>query len=357
MPLYLLLASFLFLMSCSSPTITDHGGEINVGNQQQLPFVSGVRAILEDSNGNFWFGSNQEGVAKFDGEHFTIFTVEDGLDSNQVRRIQEDRRGRVWFETGLGLSSSDGERINTYADKDYSSKHAWKKSEDDLWFKADASVGITELEGQPGTYRYDGEKIIFHVFPIPDFTWEWNPQETDGGSYYSITTPAFEGKDGVVWFGTYGAVIGYDGQAFSFLDNDSLGRDEENGFLHIRSIFVDSNKNLWIGNNGIGVFLHDGETTVHFSENIEVIEGSEKPSLQRVFAIGEDRAGHIWFGTVGSGAWRYDGKSFSNFTEKDGLPSMHIWSFYEDRRGDFWVAGENPSGAYKFNGKSFDRIY
>ncbi|MBY0457599.1 MAG: hypothetical protein K2V38_09700, partial [Gemmataceae bacterium] len=47
-----------------------------------------VRSILEDSKGNFWFGSWKEGVCRFDGESFTYFTMEDGLSDNQIRSIR-----------------------------------------------------------------------------------------------------------------------------------------------------------------------------------------------------------------------------------------------------------------------------
>ena len=33
-----------------------------------LKFTSGIRAIFQDSKGNYWFGSLQEGVAVYDGK-------------------------------------------------------------------------------------------------------------------------------------------------------------------------------------------------------------------------------------------------------------------------------------------------
>jgi ligand-binding sensor domain-containing protein len=70
-----------------------------------------VRSILEDSKGNFWFGSWKEGVCRFDGERLTYFTMEDGLSDNQIRSIREDRSGVVWFEGGVGISGFDGARF------------------------------------------------------------------------------------------------------------------------------------------------------------------------------------------------------------------------------------------------------
>jgi ligand-binding sensor domain-containing protein len=319
-----------------------------------------VRSILEDSRGNYWFGSWKEGVCRFDGKSFTYFTVEDGLSDNQIRSIHEDRNGVVWFEGGVGISGFDGERIITPTSRNYTSKDKWLVRTGDLWFKEDGSWGATEIEGQPGVYRYDGKTFTYLAFPLP-------ADRASVAAYAS--TGMSRGKGGRLWFATYSAVIGYDGESFTIIDDKSLGLNEDTGRLHVRCILEDSKGNLWIGNNGIGVILHDGDTAIRFTQEKglgkkdhrgerttsqpgDVTDGS--PSLHRVFSIGEDRAGNIWFGTVEYGAWRYDGKSLRNFSAEDGLTSKDIMAIYTDRRGDLWLGG---NGVFKFNGASFDRIH
>lgn len=321
----------------------------------------GVRSILEDSKGNYWFGSWMEGVCRFDGERLTYFTEEDGLSNNQIYTILEDRKGVIWFDLGNGISSYDGERIITHTNRNYTSKDDWRLETGDLWFKAHGPGGVNEREGQPGAYRYDGEKFIFLTFPLKeDRESDWN---------YGVTGIT-RGKGGSVWFAMWGAVIGYDGESFTIIYDESLGLNEETGSLSVRCVFEDSKGRVWIGNNGIGVFLLDGDTIINFTQANGVgrrdhrTGGSMEPqpgdvsdgaaSLHRVFSIGEDRAGNIWFGTAEQGAWRYDRESLRNFTEEDGLTSKGIMAIYKDSRGDLWLGGE---GVYKFNGKSFDRIH
>ena len=188
------------------------------------------------------------------------------------------------------------------------------------------------LEGQPGVYRYDGETLTYLAFPLPAV------RDSAGG--YKVTGMA-RGKSGKLWIGTYQAVIGYDGESFTIIDHESLGV-EERGRLGIRCVLEDSKGNLWIGSNGLGVFLHDGETNINFTEEHGLGKrdaGDESASLHQVFSIGEDRAGDIWFGTLGYGAWRYDGESLRNFTEEDGLTSKQISAIYVDRQGDLWLGG------------------
>ena len=321
-----------------------------VDSTQLLKFTSGIRTILEDSKGNIWFGSHQEGAASINDGAITYYDKKNGLSDKQIRSIYEAKDGVIWFEAGRGLSSYDGQKMSTHTERNYNSKEDWKIGDGDLWFKGDKINGHNELEGHPGVFQYDGKEFSYRIFPI-------TLKEREE-SYYSITTPFVRSKNGSVWFGTYGAAIRYDGSDFTIIDNEYLGLNKETGLLHIRGIMEDSKGNLWIANNGIGVFKYDGEKIIYFTAQQKLKkEDTNGNSLERVFSVGEDASGNIWFGTVKSGVWRYDGNSLTNFAEKDGLPSKQIWTIYRSKQGELWFAGANPSGVYKFNGTSFERIF
>ena len=224
----------------------------------RLRFEHSVRAIFEDSRGHYWFGTGDAGVCRFDGERYTYFTVEDSLASNQVRTIFEDRNGVIWFECGYGISSYDGERIITHTSRDYTSKDAWRLGAEDLWFKGDEAYGINGFEGEPGVYRYDGETFTWLTFPLPE--------DRDRPNVSYSVTGMSKGEGGRLWFATYDAVIGYDGESFTIIDDESLGLTADSGFLHIRCVFEDSRGRVWIGNNGIGVLLLEGDTITNFTQ-------------------------------------------------------------------------------------------
>ena len=315
----------------------------------RLKYTKGVRSILEDSKGNIWFGSYNEGVCLLHNGELQYFTKENGLSDNQIRSIYEDRNGIIWFECGVGLSTYDGQKITTYKERNYDSINAWKLTGSDLWFKGNETAGYNKLEGNPGVYQFDGQKLSYRTFPVRIKLGQEN--------LYSISTPFVKGKNGTVWFGTYGAVIGYNGSNFKIIDDEYLGLTKETIGLHIRSIMEDSKGNLWIGNNGIGVLKYDGKETINFTDQQKLKkEDTKGNSLERVFSIGEDASGNIWFGTVESGVWRYDGNSVKNFTKKDGLDGDFIWIIYKSKTGELWFGG-GPNGVYRFNGKSFERKY
>ena len=316
----------------------------------RLKYTTGIRSILEDSKGNTWLGSYNEGVCLLHNGTMQYFSTENGLSNNQVRSIYEDKNGIIWFECGTGLSTYDGQKMAVYKKRNYTSKDKWPLPGSDLWFKGDESVGYNALEKGPGLYQYDGQSLSFRRLPL-------SPNPGDNFTY-SISTPFAKGKNGMRWFGTYGAVIGYNGKSFKIIDNAYLGLTKQMRSLHIRSIMEDSKGKLWIGNNGIGVITYDGKEAIDFTTQQKLRkEDSKGNSLERVFSIAEDSSGNIWFGTVESGVWRYDGHSMKNFTKADGLESKHIWTIYNSKQGELWFGGANPGAVYRFNGSSFERKY
>jgi ligand-binding sensor domain-containing protein len=171
-------------------------------------------------------------------------------------------------------------------------------------------------------------------------------------------TSISRGRNGMIWFGTYPAVFGYDGRNFTILNNRALGRPGDVEAFHVRSVFEDSRGVLWIGNNGIGVLRYDGRTLSNFTEHHgpDLKDKGASGSLSRVFSIAEDAAGNMWFGTRDSGVWRYDGERLTHFTERDGLPGSMVWTIYRDRRDGLWF-GLGDSSVYRFNGTSFEKVF
>ena len=185
------------------------------------------------------------------------------------------------------------------------------------------------------------------------------------GNQYSVSTAFAKGENDNVWFGMYSAVVGYDGATFTVIDNGTLGFDQGTGYLHVRSLLEDSKGRLWIGNNGIGVLLHENGKTVNFSRQRGLVSPdspgtgnfrSPAATLEHVFAIGEDPEGNIWFGDRDTGAWRYDGTAVHHYTGEAGLPVPHTWQVYRSKAGELWFALENGSVQRFANGR-FERIF
>ncbi len=313
-------------------------------------FQSSIRSILQDSNGHYWFGSDKEGVARFDGESFVYWSTEDGLPSNQVRSIQEGADGTIWFGTAEGVGSYSGATLVNHtqgfgASPGETHPGEWASSDNDLWFGAGHNEGV---------YRYDGESVRYLSFPA-------SPPTAGGQS--RATTGIAAGKSGKTWIATYSAVFGYDRSGLTTIDDEAAGFAGRIGGLHVRSILEDSEGRLWIGNNGVGVLVADGGAIRHFSEEMGLVpqmsqrSGGPSPqgTLEHVFAIEEDRLGNLWFGDRDTGAWRYDGASMTNFVQEHGLPSLSIWDIHQAAGGELLFGLDNGS-VCRFTGTRFETL-
>lgn len=310
-----------------------------------LKFTSGIRAFLQDSKGNYWFGSHNEGVSFYNGKSFEYFTTNEGLSDNQIRSIQEDKNGKVWFGTAKGVCVYDKGKFTTYSTNFNNPRYEWNETNGDLWFNAGEEDGIN---------RFDGINMNYLIFP--------KPKNKNPDNAYGVTAISKD-KDGKVWIATYAALFSYDGKMVTIFDNEKLNL-KDNEFLHIRSVLADSKGRIWIGNNGIGLLLKEGNTITNFSENNNLIhptskrrgDKSQPGTLEHVFAIEEDSEGNIWFGDRDTGAWKYDGKNVTNYIIDNKLSSPMIWTIYKDNNNSM-LFGMADGTIFKFKGKVFEKQF
>ncbi len=86
-----------------------------------------VRRILQDQSGNLWFGTNGDGVCRYDGKSLDYYTIENGFGGRAVRAIVEDKEGNLWFGTSGGVTKYDGEAFTNFTEEDgLSSNDVWR---------------------------------------------------------------------------------------------------------------------------------------------------------------------------------------------------------------------------------------
>ena len=106
-----------------------------------------VRCIFEDRNGTMWFGTNK-GLSRFKDGRFTTFNEDDGLTKNAINAITADEYGNLWLGTEGGVSRFDGERFINYTTEEGLVEGKIQLIQKDmanhkLWLRSD--VGFTAL--------------------------------------------------------------------------------------------------------------------------------------------------------------------------------------------------------------------
>ncbi|MBC8233263.1 hypothetical protein H8E77_27260, partial [bacterium] len=109
-----------------------------------------VRAIMQDKEGAMWFGT-EGGVSRFDGKHWQTYTERDKLVSNSVRAIIQDEEGAIWIGTDWGgVSQFDGKSWQTYNMDDGLASNGvnaiMQDSEGAIWFGT--GDGVSWFDGK-----------------------------------------------------------------------------------------------------------------------------------------------------------------------------------------------------------------
>ena len=168
--IFILCSTFLMAatISCNSQSQSNKENQIvhSKDDSIRLKYTTGVRSILEDSKGNIWFGSYNEGVCLLHNGKLQYFTTENGLSDNQVRSIYEDKNGIIWFECGQGLSIYDGQKMTVYKERNYDSKNGWKlKLVVTFGLKAMKRRAITNLKRIRGCINMTVKNFYYRTLP------------------------------------------------------------------------------------------------------------------------------------------------------------------------------------------------
>jgi len=301
-PVYSLLLTLAILTSCNGQVkpVGKNQNDITIPAQDKIPLPKGankdVRIVtgIEDTDGNLWFGSIGEGLFKYAGNIFVHFGIEQGLNSNNIYSILQDKAGIVWVGTNKGLHRFDGNKF--------------------------VSVPIV-LSNTNSSYFKNRNNIIA---PTENTVWSM-----------------MQDKNGTIWLGTDDGVYCYDGKAFSrFLDSHLLVNKDSLQLKGIFSILEAKNGNIWFAEcAGEGVSLFDGKnlsTIIPYTE------------IGRTDRIIEDKQNNLWFATAFKGIGKYDGKTYTQniFKDQDLNGSYNI---LEDANANIWFDTQDGLGLYDGN--------
>jgi len=274
--------------------------------------------VIMDTKENLWF-STTNGLGRlslasgtkyresdYDGKTLRLYDIGDG--SLQITGISEDKDGNIWIGTSGGIMKYNGEKFQTFTDKDgLPSNNVWQIYEDSkgvLW--------IGTIRG--GVCTYDGKKFV-QVAGEKELGegWDWIGYITGD-------------RKGNIWFSTIAhGVWRYDGKDFTkFTTEDGLPGNT------VLGIMEDSKGNIWFGSDG-GIGRYDGKNFRTFTTKDGLAENG--------FAVPfEDSKGNLWFGIETGGVHKFDGKNFQTFTTDDGLLSNVAWNIMADKSGNIIFA-------------------
>jgi len=307
--------------------------------------------VFQDSKSNYWFGSNGCGAYHYDGSNLKQFTSDDGLVHNQIRGIQEDGIGNIYFETVHGISKYDGNNFITL-EPIISADNNWKLKQDDLWFGCLIK----------GLYRYDGTSLFELRLPEQDLKAAFGSDLNEGAFTSNDRGPYLvygidKDREGNLWFGTERAgAFRYDGKSFLWFGEKELSTLPDGRVPGVRSMLQDKAGYFWLSNfyskYKINPFTPKGY------EKVKAMDIPDSISKDKILYFNSgiiDKEGDLWMTTYHGGVWKYDGRSLSNIEIHNGKETVLLICIYQDHDGVIWL-GTHNDGVYRKNGKRFEKF-
>ncbi|TXK65981.1 ligand-binding sensor domain-containing diguanylate cyclase [Alkalisalibacterium limincola] len=302
--------------------------------ERGLPQIT-VSAITQDAQGYLWVGT-QAGLARFDGNRFTPYVLQDHpeLQGAMVQALAATADGRIWVGTYKGLSVweqgrlravplsaemgegshpvvdvlsltphgdtveaatslgtlevRDGELQRIHGTQAEPS-HAVLREEDALW------VGVAG-----GIWRHHGAFATW--MPLPD------------AASGAAVTRLLRDSDGRFWAGTARGLFRLEaGNLVPHAPADAVFRQP------VGDLLEDRDGSLWVSTIDHLVRLRDGE-------QVE-LAGPGHPNVPaNVRSLFEDTEGNLWLGSQSQGLFRlWDGWTY-RYSQPEGLHDPVLWS-------------------------------
>lgn len=350
-------------------------------------FDNKVRAISEDSHGNFWIGTANGGLHIMDRQkgtfkrflydplhHEKLSSPQKKGDFFHVTFIHEDITGGIWigaFPGGLNHFDPNTSKVTRYeANKD----DPEGIQENSVWYAFSSRDGVLWISTQFYVYRIDPlRKHISHInissrvnaFLDEDSNAMWigtdkglirsslnkgdtahfiNDSLKPGSISNNVVLSLYKDRKNNLWVGTANGLNLYNPETKKFTryqhnakSNNSISEGS------VLSIFEDREMMFWIGTEG-GLDMMDRQTGLfkHFRHNSK---DSNSLSNNTVKCILEDRSGNFWIGTWSRGGINRMDRKTGKF--KRYLEGSNVVNIFQDSEGIIWVATE--FGLYKRN--------
>jgi ligand-binding sensor domain-containing protein/signal transduction histidine kinase len=318
--------------------------------QAELPYfdVPGrtVQTFYEESDGTFWFGTNQ-GLIRQDkttGES-TQMLIDNNPESpdNNITSMYGDKQGNMWVSSWGGLARWDKKNENFIRyknepgnNKSLSSNNVFcifEDKESSLWIGT--RFGLNLLHKQTGTFKQFNTSLAVSAIyeDNSDNFWiatAWEGQgiylfNKETGEIKNYLTGAsvicfFEDHENVLWVGALQGLFKYDPEEENFIVVSDIYSIL--GISEITGIQEDEQKNLWIGSA-------EGIIRINPERNEARIFGKEygvenNSLVYRV--IYKDHNGHIYFG-VDNGYFAFNP---ADINDNSNPPEVVITQFYMD---------------------------
>ena len=340
----------------------------HVGDKSRVSEVDvGAYSVIIDRKGSLWIGTRGDGLRRVPdparirgrvveqfGPEAEQFTENDGLLSNIIWDLLEDREGNLWVASDRGLERfREGSLVPYTTRGGLRPRGVFASRDSSVWISAFATKEITRIgpRGRDGVheppcwcYRMAQDSLggiwAFEDTMVVRFE-GLKPRRIylDGPPLLAVDAMAID-PSGTVWL-TDQAV------GLARITNNRLEPvAPATAIGRFTALFSDRLGRIWVGSNG-RVILYDHGTVRTFG----TAEGVTAGQISDVY---EDRRGNIW--AVGAGGiHKFEGGKFRTLRDHQGLPDRAVFGIAEDDRGTWWLASR--AGLLRLEANELSRAF
>ncbi|HEX8799367.1 MAG TPA: two-component regulator propeller domain-containing protein [Terriglobales bacterium] len=289
-------------------------------NHSNTPGIGGNRftSLYCTVNGEFWAGTETNGVTRYSRGKFTTYTARQGLPANDIPAVIGDDAGHIW-----ALSHTS---IVQWNETGYQLMELPAPESECNYFPLGRS-GFWCIEGNTLHLFIHGQ---FVHYPLPR-AWQ-----------HLALARAGQDLSGAIWLTDgSGRFAKLSGGRWSTIPRAHKEQAASSNWADLASTYRDSWGNLWeinIGSDSAAFLL-------------EALSLPLRGQLQRITfnSFFEDREGSIWLTTDGQGLYRLRQQTITTLSTEDGLPDRNVYPVCQDREGVIWIGTWN-GGLARFSG-------
>ena len=286
---------------------------INKYSDKNYSFIS-ARSVFQDSQGNIWVGSNDEGVQKIGKDSTIYYSKDNGLPNNSIRAFAEDKAHNIWIGTASGVvyitpgNMIVSPKINGGQEQDFVTvSQFYKDTANKIWMVTYANHGLY--------YYSDGAFERFtQLDELGDFTVSCISQDPNGDFWIGLS------EKGIIKFSN-GKITHI--ESGTFLDNTP-----------VYDIYFDKYGTIWFGTQKGIVICNNGTYTTY--------GGSKSIMNSTINCLFEDREGNLWVTTDSEGVGKISPGKFRMTLLNTGVNAI-----CEDKNGNVWVGTDEGLQCYK----------
>ncbi len=263
-----------------------------------------ITAICAAKDGSLWIGFEAAGLTRWKDGAFTHFTETNGLPNNQIRSLLESQDGSLWIGTEGGLAQFKNGRFTNYTQRQGLGHNLVRGiyEETNGMLRVATRQGLTTLNPSGG------------VVGTSNF---------GSGFNGNVLRCVCADRHGHLWVGSNEGLYREEGEK-----KTAYGTSEGLPDQTINALHEDSAGQLWVGTYlGLVRFVDD---------KLVARPSSEAVFGDLVHAIFEDREGNLWVGAE-DGLYRLNPARFTTYTTEQGLAHNNVMSVCEDREGTIWL--------------------